>query len=293
MAGNLPFDYERAFSSNQGLFTPAEQNILRRSTVAIPGMGGVGGAHLLTLTRLGVGNFTIADADVFELHNLNRQAGATVQTLGRRKVEVMAEMARAINPEVSIRIFSEQIQESNIDTFLAGCDAVVDGLDFFRIDARRLLFRRARELGLFVITSGPLGFGAATLIFSPQGPSFDEFTAIKDPMPTLEQLARFAVALAPAGLHLPYLNPSSVSFKEGRGPSSMIGVNACAAVAAAEVFNLLLKRGPPWAVPRYAQFDPYRHGYRKGILRGGNRHPLQRLKLWVVKRKLRNDFSPS
>ncbi len=293
MAGDLPFDYERAFSSNLGLFTPEEQSVLGRSTVAIPGMGGVGGAHLLTLTRLGVGNFTIADGDIFELHNLNRQAGATAQTLGKSKVEVMAEMARAINPEVSIRVFPEEIRETNLDAFLTGCNVVVDGLDFFRIDIRRLLFRRARELNLFVITCGPLGFGVATLIFSPQGPSFDEFMAIDDRMPTLEQLARFAVGLAPAGLHLPYMSPSHVRFREGRGPSSIVGVNSCAAVAAAEVFNLLLKRHQPWCVPRYAQFDPFQRSYRKGTLWGGNRHPLQRLKLWYVKRRLRHDFSPS
>lgn len=287
-AGDVAFDYAEAFSSNIGLFTLEEQEILRRSTVAIPGVGGVGGSYLLTLTRLGVGHFAIADPDSFDLNNSNRQAGATTQTMGRLKVDVMAEMARSINPEVSIRTFSEPIGFGNIDSFLNGSNVVLDGIDFFQIGARRLLFQRARERGLFVITAGALGFGAATLTFSPEGPSLDEFMAIDDSMAPLEQLLRFAVGLAPAGLHIPYMDPSKVSLKSNKGPSSIIGVNSCAAVAATEVFNLLLKRQSPWCVPRYSHFDPYRRSYRKGTLRGGNRHPVQRLKLWYVKRLLRN-----
>lgn len=286
MSAVVPFQYEQAFTSNLGLLTAEEQTRLRHATVAIPGMGGVGGAHLLTLTRLGVGRFVIADPDVFELRNLNRQLGATMATLGQRKVDVMAQMARAINPEVVIRVVADGIHPANIEEFLAGCDAAVDGLDFFRIDARRLLFQRARANGLHVITCGPLGFGVAWLIFSPHGPSFDEFMAIKDGMEATEQLARFAIGLAPAGLHIPYIDRSSVSLKDRRGPSSVIGVDLCAGVAAVEVLNLILKRRAPACVPRYAQFDPYRGRYRTGTLRGGNRHPVQRMKLWHLKRLL-------
>jgi len=70
------FDYKVAFSRNIGWVTEAEQSRLRSKRIAIAGMGGVGGGHLLTLTRLGVGAFNIADFDAFELANFNRQAGA-------------------------------------------------------------------------------------------------------------------------------------------------------------------------------------------------------------------------
>src|SRR3989338_6968796 len=109
MAADEPFRYDVAFGNNLGLLTPEEQSRLRRATVALPGMGGVGGAHLLTLTRLGIGRFVIADGDRFEPKNFNRQTGATTQTVNRPKVEVMAEMARAINPEVSIRIVPQEL----------------------------------------------------------------------------------------------------------------------------------------------------------------------------------------
>ncbi len=286
MGAEPTFDYEAAFSRNIGLVTPEEQQRLRSATIGIPGMGGVGGAHLLTLVRLGVTRFVIADGDVFELANSNRQVGAMVGTLGRPKVEVMAEMARAINPACDIRVMHEAIHSGSMDTFLAGCDIVIDGLDFFAIRARRDLFRRARERGIPVITCGPMGFSAALLLFMPESPSFDAFMAINDRMSEREQLVRFAVGLAPAGLHFPYVDPQHVSFSEQRGPSSMIAINLCAAFAAGEVLNLILKRRLPWSVPRYAQYDAYRLQFRKGVLPGGNHHPVQQLKLWYLRRKL-------
>lgn len=98
------FDYDEAFSRNLGWVTALEQKLLRHKRVAIAGVGGV---HLMTLTRLGIGAFNIADMDVFEQANFNRQAGAMMSTLGKPKVEVMAAMARDINPELELRIFPE------------------------------------------------------------------------------------------------------------------------------------------------------------------------------------------
>src|SRR5215510_5748214 len=92
------WSYEEAFKRNRGLITEAEQQKLRNSRVAIAGMGGVGGVHLITLARLGIGKFTIADPDVFEVANFNRQYGATISNLGRNKAEAMAEAALEINP---------------------------------------------------------------------------------------------------------------------------------------------------------------------------------------------------
>ena len=79
------FDYADAFSRNIGWVTKEEQGTLRKKRVAIAGMGGVGGIHLLTLARLGIGSFYIADFDEFEVHNFNRQVGATMSSIGRPK----------------------------------------------------------------------------------------------------------------------------------------------------------------------------------------------------------------
>src|ERR1700674_4274410 len=99
------FDYKTAFSRNLGWVTAEEQELLHNKHVAIAGLGGVGGFHLLTLARLGIGAFTLAEFDSFELANFNRQVGATMSSIGRPKLGVMIEMAREINPALDIRVF--------------------------------------------------------------------------------------------------------------------------------------------------------------------------------------------
>src|SRR5438552_9527102 len=172
--------YHQAFARNLGIINESEQEKLRNSRVAIAGMGGVGGIHLVTLARMGIGKFHIADSDVFEAANLNRQYGATTGTLGRIKVDVMKEIAMSINPEIEIRCFSEGISEQNIDEFLNDVDVAIDGIDAFEINARRLLFNKARARDIYSITSGPLGFSSILLTFDPKGMSFDEYFGISD-----------------------------------------------------------------------------------------------------------------
>ena len=72
------FSYDAAFVRNIGWLTEWEQQALRAKRVAIAGMGGVGGVHMLTLARFGVGAFSIADFDRFDIVNFNRQIGANV-----------------------------------------------------------------------------------------------------------------------------------------------------------------------------------------------------------------------
>ena len=74
---------QEEFVRNIGLLSEEDQGRIERSRVAVAGAGGVGGVHLLTLARLGVGRFSIADFDTFEPVNVNRQFGAMASTCGR------------------------------------------------------------------------------------------------------------------------------------------------------------------------------------------------------------------
>ena len=116
------FDYTAAVSRNIGWVTVAEQQRLRGARVAIAGLGGVGGAHLLTLARLGIGSFHLSDFDTFDLPNFNRQAGAMMSTLGQPKADVLVSMARDINPELEVRVFEEGVDAKNVDAFLEGVE---------------------------------------------------------------------------------------------------------------------------------------------------------------------------
>lgn len=283
-AGTELFDYAEAFSRNIGLLSEAEQERVRRARVAVAGLGGVGGAHVLALARIGFGSFSLADLDRFELANMNRQAGATVHALGRRKVEVTAEIVRAINPDAELRLFPHGIAEENIADFLDGAVAAVDGIDFFNMDARRLLFRAARERGIHALTAAPIGFGATLHVFSPTGMTFDGYFDIRDGMNLAEQLIQFGLGLSPKLAHRSYFPPGTLDLKERRAPSLAPGCFLCAVLVATEVVNLVVKRRPPKAAPHFAQFDPLVRTYKTGYLRRGNRNPIQRAKRWWVLR---------
>lgn len=279
------WSYEAAFARNLGLLSVEDQRRLRRSCVAIAGLGGVGGVHLMTLVRLGVGRFILADPDRFETANFNRQCGARLDTLGRPKVEVMAEEARAINPEVEIRTLPVAVDQYNVGEFLEGADLYLDGVDFFAIEARRLLFAEARKRGLWAITAGPIGFSAAWLVFDPRGMSFDDYFDLREGMSRLEQLVAFGVGLAPAATHLAYLDLSRVDLAAATGPSASLACQLCSGVAASEVLKVLLGRGRLAPAPVYHQFDAFTLRYRSGRLWLGNRHPWQRLKRWYLLRR--------
>lgn len=279
------FAYSQAFSRNIGWVTTQEQEVLRRKRVAIAGMGGVGGVHLLTLARLGIGAFHIADFDCFDIANFNRQVGATMSTLGRPKAEVLAEMAMDINPEADIKIFPNGVDASSITAFLASVDLYIDGLDFFAFSAREATFTACTASGIPAVTAAPLGMGTAVLTFLPGEMSFDEYFLWRGQTDD-EKALRFLVGLAPAGLHRRYLvDQSAVNLAERRGPSTMMACQICAGVAATETLKILLGRGRVVAAPHGLQFDAYRNRLVHTWRPGGNNHPLQRLALAVGRRQ--------
>ena len=273
------FDYDRAFSRNIGWVTESEQKRLRRARVGIAGLGGVGGAHLLTLARLGLGNFNIADFDRFEVHNFNRQVGAVMATLDQPKAEVLAGMAREINPEADIRVHGEGVTPENVDEFLRDVDVYVDGIDFFAIDARRLLFKACYERDIPALTAAPLGMGVSLLYFKPGRMSFEQYFRVEG-HDRLEQYARFIAGLSPAMLQRNYLVvPDAVDFKERRGPSTMMSCDLCAGLMGTSVLKLLLQRGSLRAAPWACQFDAYRQKLRFTWRPFGNANPIQQLML--------------
>jgi len=280
------FDYSTAFSRNIGWVTPAEQEALRGKRVAIAGLGGVGGSHLLTLARLGVGRFTLAEFDTFDLVNFNRQIGANMATLGRPKLEVMVEQALAINPEADIHCFPAGLDAENTADFLDGADLYVDGLDFFALDAREAVFAGCARLGVPATTVAPLGMGAALLNFLPGEMTFEEYFGFAG-QPELEQALRFFIGLAPARLQMAYLaDPSTIDLAARHGPSTIMGCMLCSGVAGSEALKNLLNRGKVHAAPWSVHFDAYLNRLSRLHRPGGNQHPRQRRALAQARKML-------
>lgn len=277
------FDYEIAFSRNLGWVTEDEQLLLKSKKVAIAGLGGVGGSHLLTLARLGVSSFSIADMDVFDWPNLNRQAGAFASTMDLPKIDVMSKMLKDINPEASISGFAEGVTDDNLDAFLDGVDLYVDSLDVFCMDIRRKVFAKCREKGVPAITAAPTGMGTAVVIFSKDSMSFDDyFDYADDDFET--QVVKFIVGLSPAMLQKTYLvckGTFDVSLR--KAPSTPMGIDLAAGVACSNALKILLGRGNVIYAPHGMHFDAYLNRLRKTWVPFGNRNPLQKLKIFFVK----------
>jgi molybdopterin/thiamine biosynthesis adenylyltransferase len=281
-----PFNYDEAFSRNIGWLTRQEQDLLRHKRVAIAGLGGVGGVHLLTLCRLGIGKFHLADFDRFDLANFNRQAGASVSSLGQNKLDVMLRQASDINPELEIKAFPDGVTADNLDAFLDGVDLFLDGLDFFAFEARQAVFAACASKGIPAVTAAPLGMGTAVLNFLPGGMSFDDFFRLNDGTEA-EKPLRLLMGLAPARLQMGYLaDPSAVDLANRKGPSTIMACQLCAGVAATEALKILLGRGPVRAAPRGYHFDAYRNRLALTWRPGGNRNPVQRVFIALARRKL-------
>lgn len=279
--------YRSAVSRNIGWFTPAEQDRLRQSRVAIAGLGGAGGVYAMALARLGVGRFHISDFDTFEVHNFNRQAGAFMSTVGLPKADVVGRMVRDVNPDADVRVFPEGVNRGNVSDFFAGVDVYADGLDFFAVDARRMVFAHCAERGIPAITSAPMGMGATLLYFRPGGMTFEQYFRLEG-QPTVEQYARFIAGLSPAMLQRPYLVvPEAVDFAERRGPSTVMGIELCAGIMGTAIAKVLLGRGPMRAAPWVMQFDAYRQKLRFTWRPFGNANPLQQLMLTLIRPHLR------
>jgi molybdopterin/thiamine biosynthesis adenylyltransferase len=142
------FSYAEMTTRNRGFVTAEEQERLHEASVFIPGTGGMGGAAFMALVRAGVGRFTIADLDRFEVSNLNRQLFATLDTIGLDKAQAAAAAARRINPEVEITVLGGDWTES-LDDIAASHDVVVNGMDDAAAGVH--LYRRAAAHGRTVI----------------------------------------------------------------------------------------------------------------------------------------------
>jgi len=132
--------------------------MVRRAHVLIVGLGGVGAYAAEMLARAGVGRLTLADADTVNETNINRQLVALRSTVGRPKVEVLAERLRDINPEAELTLINKYIRDEETYALLdaARYDYVVDAID--TLSPKLALIAAALERGYPLVSS--MGAGA-------------------------------------------------------------------------------------------------------------------------------------
>jgi sulfur carrier protein ThiS adenylyltransferase len=144
--------------------TPGVHRKVKRGIVGIAGVGGLGSAVAVALARLGVGHLILADFDVVEPSNLNRQQ-YFVDQIGLPKVEAMRENLARINPYVKVSVYHGRLDPENIPAIFAGVDVMVEAFD--GADQKAMLtetFLRHFPGKPLVAASGMAGFGPANTI---------------------------------------------------------------------------------------------------------------------------------
>ena len=143
---------QEIFSREALLIGQDAVDTLAKRRVAVFGVGGVGGYTVEALARAGVGALDLIDADTVSLSNLNRQLIATLDTVGQRKVDVLAERISRINPACQVTCYPMFYLPENADTIdLARYDYVVDAID--TVSAKLELARRCSALQVPLISA--------------------------------------------------------------------------------------------------------------------------------------------
>lgn len=156
----LPERYAR----NRRLLSLSDQIRLLSSSVAVVGVGGLGGSVAEILARLGVGRLVLIDGDTFETSNLNRQSFATNRVLGQPKVEVAKARISTVNDAVSLVAHHQFLDETNAAGLLGTVDVVIDCLD--TVASRFVLQEAAGQVGAPMVSAAIAGLmGQMTTIF--------------------------------------------------------------------------------------------------------------------------------
>lgn len=140
--------------------TPGVHDKVKQATVGIAGLGGLGSAIAVALARIGVGRLILADFDVVEPSNLNRQQ-YFIDQLGMRKTEALAANLNRINPYVQYEVHCTRVTPENIASLFGDVDVMVEAFD--RADQKAMLLQHFRGKPL-VTASGLAGYGPGDTI---------------------------------------------------------------------------------------------------------------------------------
>ena len=159
------FDYQTFVTRNQKYIAPPVQERLSQVRLLIAGCG-MGSAPAICAARTGIQNFVLADGDVVDAHNLNRQFYAHAD-IGKSKVESLKNHILEINPDARVEAINEHLDKDNMVSIVSKCDVVFDTVDFVDMSALLGLHNEARRQGKPLFTAMNVGFGALVWFIPP------------------------------------------------------------------------------------------------------------------------------
>lgn len=139
---------------------------LRKATVAVVGLGGIGCTSALLCTQLGVKRLIVADFDVVDETNLSRQALFTAESIGKQKASEAKKSLEKINPGVEVEAFNQLITEKNAATILADADVVLDCTDSYK--SKMTINKWSVQNGKPMVYAGAVGFEAMVSTILPR-----------------------------------------------------------------------------------------------------------------------------
>ncbi len=140
--------------------TPGVHQKMKAAKVVVAGLGGLGSNIAIALARIGVGHLVLADFDVVEPSNLNRQA-YFVSHIGMAKTEAMKDLISSINPFVEVTLIKDLINAQNIEDYFKDADAIIEAFDKpeYKAELVNTVLTKMPEKKI-VAASGMAGYGS-------------------------------------------------------------------------------------------------------------------------------------
>jgi molybdopterin/thiamine biosynthesis adenylyltransferase len=154
-------DIQAMFSKNMGILTKVDFDRISNSRIAIIGLGGLGSNLANQFVRLGIKNLVLVDFDRYSLTNLNRQLFSNTENLGLLKVDVIKHELLKINPELLIKIYSQKIQDIELDDI----DFIIDATD--NIESKLYLCELAYKKNIYLLHGACAGWYGQVGFISP------------------------------------------------------------------------------------------------------------------------------
>lgn len=164
--------YWEMIDRQKEILNKKEQLKLKNSTITVIGCGGIGGAAIEMLARMGVSNIRIVDKDKFDVSNINRQLMSSMDSVGREKTAVTKEIICSINSFVNVETFDTELNKDNVCEIIAGSKVIVDALD--NLESRIITSRCALDLDIPFVHGAIHGTMGQITTFTTETPSYEE-----------------------------------------------------------------------------------------------------------------------
>ena len=157
-------EYQERFAGLERLYGKQAFTLLPQIHICVVGVGGVGSWAVEALARSGIGEITMIDYDEIAPSNTNRQIHALTETMGSKKIVVMAKRIQAINPDCRVHAIDDFINMENMSALLQrGYDCVIDAIDSIKFKAAMIHHCRRNKIPI-IATGGAGGLSDPAMV---------------------------------------------------------------------------------------------------------------------------------